>query len=239
MPGAQAHVREGPLCRFTLAGVLDGVGIGDGPVDRRPPGPGWCPRSRGARWWRRRSPPPCRRRPRRRWPGCASTATASSQSAPVGAWSTPLEVVEGGLVGRDQPGPRARPRCSCCTASSGLPSTATGWPNPRYSMTWPMPPPVPMAPMMVSTTSLAVTPGARSPSTVTAMVAGRCLGQRLGGQDVLDLARPDAEGERTERAVGGGVAVAADDRHARLGPALLGADDVDDALVRVAHRDSR
>ena len=48
--------------------------------------------------------------------------------------------------------------------------------EPRYSMTWPMPPPVPMAPMMASTMSLAVTPARSSPSTVTAMVAGRTWG---------------------------------------------------------------
>ena len=41
----------------------------------------------------------------------------------------------------------------------------------------------------------------------------------------------DAEG-----AVGGGVGVAADDGHAGLGEAELGADDVDDALVDVAQR---
>ena len=108
--------------------------------------------------------------------------------------------------------------------------------EPRYSMTWPMPPPVPMAPMTASTMSLAVTPGASSPSTVTAIVFGPHLGQRLGGQHVLDLAGADAEGQRAEGAVGRGVAVAADDRHAGLGPALLGPDDVDDALVGVAHR---
>ena len=45
--------------------------------------------------------------------------------------------------------------------------------DPRYSMMWPMPPPVPMVPMMASATSLAVTPGARSPSTVTDIVFGR------------------------------------------------------------------
>ena len=47
------------------------------------------------------------------------------------------------------------------------------------------------------------------------------LRQRLGGEHVLDLARADAEGERAERAVGGGVAVAAHDGHARAacGPA--------------------
>ena len=40
-------------------------------------------------------------------------------------------------------------------------------------------------------------------------------------------------GERAEGAVGRGVAVAADDGHARQGEALLGPDDVDDALAVV------
>ena len=48
--------------------------------------------------------------------------------------------------------------------------------EPRYSMTWPMPPPVPIAPMIVSATSLAVTPGGSVPSTVTAIVFGRTWG---------------------------------------------------------------
>ena len=62
------------------------------------------------------------------------------------------------------------------------------------------------------------------------------LRQRLRGQHVLDLARTDAERERTEGAVRGRVAVTAHDRHARLRPPLLGTDDVDDALPGVAHR---
>ena len=49
--------------------------------------------------------------------------------------------------------------------------------EPRYSMTEPMPPPVPMRPMMARMTSLAVTPAGRSPSTVTAIVPGRCWGR--------------------------------------------------------------
>ncbi len=47
---------------------------------------------------------------------------------------------------------------------------------PRYSMTCPAPPPVPIWPMMASTRSFAVTPGGRAPSTVTAMDAGRRWG---------------------------------------------------------------
>ena len=60
--------------------------------------------------------------------------------------------------------------------------------------------------------------------------------QGLGGQHVLHLGGADAEGERAERAVGRGVAVAADDGHARLGQPELRADDVHDALLGVAHR---
>ncbi len=62
------------------------------------------------------------------------------------------------------------------------------------------------------------------------------LRQRLSGEDVLDLAGADAEGERPERPVGSGVRVAAHDGHARLRQAELRADDVDDALLDVTHR---
>jgi len=60
------------------------------------------------------------------------------------------------------------------------------------------------------------------------------LEQGLGGQDHLDFARPDPEGERTECAVRARVRVAAHDRHPRLGQAELWSDDMDDALGRVA-----
>ena len=61
------------------------------------------------------------------------------------------------------------------------------------------------------------------------------LHQALRGQDVLDFAGADAEGQRAESAVRGGVAVAADDGLAGLGDAQLRADDVDDALVLAVH----
>ena len=60
------------------------------------------------------------------------------------------------------------------------------------------------------------------------------LEEGLGREDHLDLARPDPERERPERAVRARVRVAADDRHAGLGQAELRADDVDDALARRA-----
>ena len=52
---------------------------------------------------------------------------------------------------------------------------------------------------------------------------------------MLDLGGADADGQRPEGAVGSGVAVTADDGHAGLGEALLGADDVDDALADIVH----
>ena len=65
---------------------------------------------------------------------------------------------------------------------------------------------------------------------------GPGLRQGLGGEHVLDLGGADAERDRAERAVGAGVAVAAHDRHAGLGEAELRADDVHDALLDVAER---
>ena len=46
--------------------------------------------------------------------------------------------------------------------------------EPRYSMTWPVPPPMPSRAITARTTSLAVTPGRSVPSTVTASVLGGC-----------------------------------------------------------------
>ena len=104
--------------------------------------------------------------------------------------------------------------------------------EPQYSMTWPVPPAVPISPMMARMMSLAVTPGQRAVDP-DPHVLGLGLDQRLGRQHVLDFGGADAEGERAESAVGGGVAVAADDRRAGQGKALLGADDVHDALPRI------
>jgi hypothetical protein len=65
------------------------------------------------------------------------------------------------------------------------------------------------------------------------------LDHALRREHVLDLARADPERERAEGAVGGGVRVAADDRHARLGDAQLGADHVHDPLAVRAERVDR
>ena len=59
-------------------------------------------------------------------------------------------------------------------------------------------------------------------------------GQSLGGQDVLDLAGANAEGQGPESAVRGRVGIPTHHCHARLGQTQLGADGVDNALVGVA-----
>ncbi len=81
--------------------------------------------------------------------------------------------------------------------------------------------------------------GAQRALDVDGVGFGLGLQQALAGQDVLDLAGADAEGQRAECAVGGGVAVAADDGHARLRQAQLRADDVDDAAVGAVEAEQR
>jgi hypothetical protein len=63
--------------------------------------------------------------------------------------------------------------------------------------------------------------------------AGAALPQRLGGQHVADLGGADAEGQRPEGAMGGGVAVAADQRQTRQGQPLFRHGDMHDALAAV------
>ncbi len=82
--------------------------------------------------------------------------------------------------------------------------------------------------------SLAPDPGREPPVDPDLVGLRPALEEALGRQDHLHLARADPEGERPERAVGGRVRVAADDRHPGLGEAQLRTDDVDDPLVRRA-----
>lgn len=62
------------------------------------------------------------------------------------------------------------------------------------------------------------------------------LAEALGGHHVFHLGGADAEGQRSEGTVCGGMGVTAHDGHAGQGEALLGADDVNDSLALVAHR---
>ena len=81
--------------------------------------------------------------------------------------------------------------------------------------------------------SLAVTPGGRTSVDDRAHVLRLVLNQCLRRQYVLDFGRADAVGERAESAMRAGVAVAANQRHARQREALLGSDNVDDALALI------
>ena len=105
--------------------------------------------------------------------------------------------------------------------------------SPAYSITWPVPPAVPIWPMIGEDHVLGGDAERQRALDADPHVQRPLLQQRLGRQHVLDLGGADAEGERAERAVRRGVAVAADDRHAGQREALLGADDVDDALADV------
>ena len=111
--------------------------------------------------------------------------------------------------------------------------------GPAYSIAWPTPPATPICPIAPSTMSFAVTPNGSSPSKRTSIVFGRDCGQRLRREHVLDLGGADPERERAERAVRGGVRVAADDRHPRLRQPELGPHHVDDPLAPAAGRVQR
>ena len=87
--------------------------------------------------------------------------------------------------------------------------------------------------------SFAVTPGLQRAVHLHLVGFRLALQQALRRQHVLHFAGADAERERAERAVRRGVAVAADDRHAGLREALLGSDDVDDALLVAVEAVSR
>ena len=58
---------------------------------------------------------------------------------------------------------------------------------------------------------------------------GFVLQQTLGGQYMCDFGRANAKSQRTEGAVGTGMAVAADDGHSGSGQSLFRPDDVHDA----------
>ena len=87
--------------------------------------------------------------------------------------------------------------------------------------------------MTASATSLACTPAGSAPVHRDTHVAALALRQALRGEHVFHLGRADALGQRGERAVRGGVRIAAHDGHPRQGRPLLRSDDVHDALAHV------
>ena len=104
------------------------------------------------------------------------SSSARSHIAPVGAWGRPsryANVVSSGAII-----PARAPASMDMLHIVIRPSIDSArMAGPRYSITWPMPPLVPMRPMMASTMSLAVTPGGRVASTSTAMLARRIWGR--------------------------------------------------------------
>ena len=93
--------------------------------------------------------------------------------------------------------------------------------------------------MMPRARSFAVTPSGKRSAHVNQHGFRLALRQALGGQHVLDFGGANAEGQRAERAMGAGVAVAAYDGHARLGQSEFRTDDVHDALVGRIHVEQR
>ena len=81
--------------------------------------------------------------------------------------------------------------------------------------------------------SLAVTPGSSRPSTRSSNVLGLYCSSVCVASTCSTSLVPMPKAKRPERAVRGRVAVAADDRHARLRQTQFRADDVDDPLLRI------
>ena len=100
-------------------------------------------------------------------------------------------------------------------------------------MTWPVPPAVPISPMIARMMSLAVAPSAQFAVDAHQHVGGLFLDQRLRRQHMLDLGGADAMRQRAKGAMRRGMAVAANDRRAGQGEALLRADDMHDALATI------
>ena len=107
--------------------------------------------------------------------------------------------------------------------------------SPAYSITWPVPPEMPILPMSARIRSFEETPRGRLPLNVDQHGLRPVLLQALRRQHVLHFARADAEGQRANRAMRRSVAVAADDGEPGLGDAQLGPDDVHDALIAAEH----
>ena len=111
--------------------------------------------------------------------------------------------------------------------------------GPAYSTTWPVPPAVSDLSDDRENEILGGAAERKVPVDGDAHRLRGRLDERLGGEHVLDLRRPDAEGQRAERAVGRGVAVPAHDGRSGQCEALLGSDDVDDAVARVVDAEQR
>ena len=117
--------------------------------------------------------------------------------------------------------PARRPRSTCCRPSCAPRSTGDRTVGPRYSITCPAAPSAPRRAISARLRSFAVTPGPQASVHLDRERAGPLLEQALRREHLRDLAGADAERQRAQRAVRAGVAVAADDRAARLREAQL------------------
>ena len=124
-----------------------------------------------------------------------------SQAAPLGDFGRPLRKAKVFSSGATMPA-RAPPSIDMLQTVMRPSIDSARMASPAYSMTWPVPPAVPISPMMARMMSLAVTPSGSVPSTVTRMFLALLLGQRLRGEHVLDLAtcRCRAPARRRRRA---------------------------------------
>ena len=197
----------------------------------RRPGPGSCPRRPAGAASRRRCGPPGPRPRRRRCAARATTPRRRPTPAPVGAWARPAEVVERRLVGGDQAGLGAGLDRHVADGHAALHREGA---DRRAAVLDDVADAAAGADLADDGEDhvLGRDAGGQLALDVDGHPLRAALRQRLGGEHVLDLARADAERQGAERAVGGRVAVAAHDRHAGQRAPLLGADDVDDALVR-------
>ena len=110
-----------------------------------------------------------------------------SQAPPLGALGRPLMKSKVFSSGAIMPA-RAPPSIDMLQTVMRPSIDSARMASPAYSMTWPVPPAVPISPMMARMMSLAVTPAGSSPSTLTRMFLALLLDQRLRGEHVLDLA---------------------------------------------------
>jgi hypothetical protein len=108
---------------------------------------------------------------------------------------------------------------------------------PAYSIVKPVPPKAPIFAMRPAPSPSSARPRPSAPSMVTRIVLRLPLPERLRGEHVRDFEAPMPNASAPRGAVGRGVRVAADERHAGLRDALLRPDHVDDALALVVHRE--
>jgi len=233
--GFEAHVSEGPFSALALVGVAELVGRGNDAVERHDLGRVCSPRDEGDQVGGAQ-----------RDLGVEFRVVVAGEGAPTRgrgfeavvfghAWAPP-EVVDGGLVGRHEA--RARARLDAHVAQRHAAFHREGAHR--------------IAAKLDDVTRAATGAEVRDDREREILRAdavrghalerdghglGALLGEGLGREHVLHLARADAEGQGAECAVGGGVRVTTDDGHPRLGHAEFGSDDVDDSLVLVAARE--